>query len=205
MKKFYSFFQRKVITGLLMLLPLTILALLVARLWDSINLVGNNINSYLGIQSWVGTTLLVLLTGLSLIVVCFLTGIIVQMLTMSAFRFWLERKLLKYLPGYSYVHMMLDEKLGLKLENKTCVLVRLRSVWQPGVLIEENEFCAVVYLPNCPQPGVGTTCIVDLDQIKHVNISVSSFNSSMEHFGAGLADVYKQFVGKNMVRAQWRN
>lgn len=188
-----------------MLLPLTLLALLIARLWDSINLVGNNINAYLGVESWLGTALLVVLTGISLIIVCFLTGIIAQLLTISAFRFWLERKLLKYLPGYSYLNMMLDEKLGLKLENKTCVLVRLRSVWQPGVLIEENEFCGVVYLPNCPQPGTGTTCIVDLDQIKHVNISVSSFNSSMEHFGAGLADVYKQFVGKNIVRAQWRN
>jgi uncharacterized membrane protein len=194
MKVFLGKCRDITISGVLALLPLYLLLIVINKAWKSLSSVGAGISQMLGMKSILGVGGATVFSGLLIIAIWLVTGLLVRYSFLGAVSKAAERQLSKYVPDYDSYKAKAEEKLQHKVRvlPYTSVLLRFEEYWLPGYIVEQDEGgTCVVFLPEIPETNRGHIVLVRKDHVKIVeSITANQLNASLKEMGKGLVTTY---------------
>jgi uncharacterized membrane protein len=194
MKTFLSHLRDIAISGFFALLPVYVLFIVIAKAWKSLSSFGAGIAGVFGMKSMLGVSGGTVFSGLLLIAMWIVMGLLVRVSCIGALSRAVETTLSKYIPGYDTYKALAEEKLEHKVRvlDYTSALVRWREYWQPGYIIEQDqEGNCVVFLPDIPETNKGYVLLAKQDQLRIVpSITANQLDTSLKEMGRGLCSEY---------------
>ena len=190
MKALVANLRNIAISGVFFMLPIIVIFILANKAWVGLTSVGARIAEFFGMKSFLGVGTTTVFTGLLLIGLVMVLGVMARYAFMIKFRELLEGMLSKYLPGYSAYKLSTEEKLQsrLRMLPYASALIRQAEYWQPAYVIErgQNDYC-VVFIPDVPETGRGEVLVAKSDQIRLLPaVSASDLDASLRRMGKGL-------------------
>jgi hypothetical protein len=158
MKTFLAHLRGVAISCFFALFPIYVLFIIITKAWTSLASMGTRISGMFGMKSIMGIGGTTVFSGLLVIAVWIVTGLLVRFSFMSNLSRSVERGLSKYLPGYDTYKEMAEEKLQhkVKILPYTSALIRWQEYWQPGYIVElDQDGNCVVFLPDIPETNKG--------------------------------------------------
>jgi uncharacterized membrane protein len=126
---------------------------------------------------------------LSVVLICYLTGLAVRTRWGAAMRGWMERVLLERIPGYSIIRTLMHQYLGHE-EERTFrpVLVDLYGSDSRAIGFEIEELgdgTVAVFLPSVPAATLGQVQIVPQKRVTPLNATMHETLEALTMFGVG--------------------
>lgn len=140
------------------------------------------------VKSHGGLVLLLPVIVLSVVFFVFVLGLLVHVALLRRAKNWLEQQVLDLMPGYNFLKSMTEEKLHVKGNKGTPVLVQWPSSQQLGMLVDEQDGRAVVFFPNSTIFGGGAIHVVDMAQVIRLPFSITDYDDVLIRSGGGLLD-----------------
>jgi uncharacterized membrane protein len=175
--------------GLIVLIPLAIIVLLLAKIVEVLEVVGQP----LGLQSILGTAVAIAVGVLLLLALCFVVGALVRS-PRTGFSFErIEAALLSKVPGYEVLGNVLK---GFADDQSRFppVLVNLYGPGSAvfGMVMDENEDGTLtVFVPASPALTVGTVHVLSPDRVMRLAAGVSEVTGCVSQWGIGSRKVLK--------------
>jgi uncharacterized membrane protein len=188
MRGIYRFVKSTIIGGLVVLLPLAVLAGIIAWAADMTIRAFKPLWEWLPDQSVGGVSLTLLAAIGGLVALSFLAGLVAETALVKRFGGVTERLALS-VPGYALMKNVGANFVGIEGKNAVkTVLVRFESSWQLGFLMDTlADGRCVVFIPGVPRALVGTLHIVARDRMEVVPMSVSAALDALGRLGVGLS------------------
>lgn len=189
MKIFLTNLRNLAIAGFFFLLPVIVVFVILTKAWVGLTSVGKKIAQVFGLNSFGfgGTTVA---TGLLLIALCLLCGLLMRYAFLAAFRQSVEGLLLKYLPGYGVYKSMAEEKLQHKqrILPYATALIKQQDYWQPAYIVERDQGGdCVLLVPDIPDTTKGRLLIAKADQIRILSsVAANDLDACLRKSGKGL-------------------
>ena len=195
MKTFFSHLRDIAISGFFALLPLYVLFIVIAKAWKSLSSVGAGIAGMFGLKSILGVGGSTVLSGLLVITLWIVIGLLVRFSFMAALSRASERAISKYIPGYDTYKAIAEEKLQHKVRalDYTSALIRWQEYWRPAYIVEQDEDgTCVLFLPDVPETNKGHVLLAKNDHVRVVSsITANQLDASLKKMGRGLCSEYK--------------
>ena len=115
MKVFFTHLRDIAISGFFALLPLYVLFIVIAKAWKSLSRVGAGIAGMFGMKPILGVGGTTIFSGLLVITLWIVIGLLVRFSFMAALSRAAERAMSKYIPGYDTYKVIAEEKLHHKV------------------------------------------------------------------------------------------
>lgn len=177
------------VAGFFFLLPVFVIFIVVTKAWTSLSSVGTAIAGVFGMKSILGLRAASVSTGLVLVAICYLCGLLVRFSFVAAFSRSIGSFLSKYIPGYETYKAMAEEKLQNKVQilPYQTVLIKRGAYQQPGYIVEENDKGdCVVFLPHV-NLITGYVVIAPRDQVQVLTcVTANELQDSLKQMGKGL-------------------
>jgi uncharacterized membrane protein len=194
MKVFFARLRDITISGILALLPLYVFLLVISKAWKSLSSIGTGIAQMLGMKSVLGVGGATVFSGLLIVTIWLVTGLLVRYSFLGAVSKAAEKQLSKYVPDYESYKAKAEEKLHQKVRilPYTSALIRWEEYWQPGYLVEQDqEGNCVVFLPEIPETNKGHVLLARQDQVRIVeSMTANQLDASLKKAGRGLLSDY---------------
>jgi len=194
MKVFFARLRDITISGILALLPLYVFLLVITKAWKSLSSIGTGIAQMLGMKSVLGVGGATVFSGLLIVTIWLVTGLLVRYSFLGAVSKAAEKQLSKYVPDYESYKAKAEEKLQQKVRilPYTSALIRLDEYWQPAYLVEQDqEGNCVVFLPEIPETNKGHVLLARQDQVRIVeSMTANQLDASLKKAGRGLLSDY---------------
>src|SRR5882672_8644442 len=195
MKTFLGHLRDIAISGFFALLPLYVLFIVIAKVWKSLSSVGAGIAGMFGLKSILGVAGSTVLSGLLVIALWIVIGMLVRFSFMAALSRAAERAMSKYIPGYETYKTIAEEKLQHKVRalDYASALIRWQEYWRPAYIVEQDEDgTCVLFLPDVPETNKGHVLLAKQDQVRVVSsITANQLDASLKKMGRGLCSEYK--------------
>jgi uncharacterized membrane protein len=189
-----QFFRSTLIGGLLFMLPFAVLGIVLSKVASALKPLVDALAERLPFESFIGLKIPVLLTGIIIVVICFMAGVLARTDLAKRFVQGLEEGLLNKIPGYSLLKDI-SEDVSVPKDKSThnAVLVRFDDAWQLGLRIEElaDHKHVAVFIPDSPTPQTGSVLIVTSDRVKPTNIPMLKLFSCLKDRGKGIDRLLK--------------
>jgi len=178
------------IAGFFFLLPIIVIFVVLTKAWVALTSVGTRVAQMFGVKSILGFGGTTVFTGLLLVALCMLCGLLMRYAFLAALRQSAEGLLVKYLPGYDAYKAMAEEKL----QNKTRILpykaalIKQQDGWQPAYLVEQDQegYC-VLFVPDIPDTARGKVLIAKPGQVELVpSVAANDLDACLRKMGKGL-------------------
>lgn len=191
MESLYRFLKTTVVGGLLVLVPVAVVAYTIAAVVKTLLTVLAPVAKLLHVQSLGGIVAVELVAILMVVAVCFLFGLLVQTAGGRAIGSWFEKKLFNLVPGYQMIKKISrqfsgggEEMLG------TPVVVKLGDSRQIGFLVEEYPSGEVaVFIPLAPAVSLGSVHIIPAEHAERLNATLPQVVDCITKVGFGSAQV----------------
>ena len=194
MKAFLARLRDITISGILALLPLYVFLLVITKAWKSLSSIGTGVAQMLGMKSVLGVGGATVFSGLLIVTIWLVTGLLVRYSFLGAVSKAAEKQLSKYVPDYESYKAKAEEKLQQKVRilPYTSALIRWEEYWQPAYLVEQDqEGNCVVFLPEIPETNKGHVLLVRQDQVRIVeSMTANQLDASLKKIGKGLLSDY---------------
>ena len=194
MKAFLAKVRDITISGILALLPLYVFLIVISKAWKSLSSIGTGIAQMLGMKSILGVGGATVFSGILIVLIWLVTGLLVRYSFLGAVSKAAERQLSKYVPDYDNYKAKAEEKLQnkVKILPYASALVRWEDYWQPGYIVEQDkEGNCVVFLPEIPETNKGHVLLVRQDQVRIVDsMTANQLDASLKKIGKGLLSDY---------------
>jgi uncharacterized membrane protein len=194
MKVFFARLRDVTISGILALLPLYVFLLVINKAWKSLSSIGTGIAHMLGMTSVLGVGGATVFSGLLIVTIWLVTGLLVRYSFLGAVSKAAEKQLSKYVPDYESYKAKAEEKLQQKVRilPYTSALIRWEEYWQPAYLVEQDqEGNCVVFLPEIPETNKGHVLLARQDQVRIVeSVTANQLDASLKKTGRGLLSDY---------------
>jgi uncharacterized membrane protein len=194
MKAFLAKVRDITISGILALLPLYVFLIVISKAWKSLSSIGTGIAQMLGMKSILGVGGATVFSGILIVLIWLVTGLLVRYSFLGAVSKAAERQLSKYVPDYDNYKAKAEEKLQnkVKILPYASALVRWEDYWQPGYIVEQDkEGNCVVFLPEIPETNKGHVLLVRQDQVRIVDsMTANQLDASLKKIGKGLLSHY---------------
>ena len=195
MKTFFRRLRDIAISGFFALLPLYVLFIVIAKAWKSLSSVGAGIAGMFGMKPIMGVGGTTIFSGLLIITLWIVIGLLVRLSFMAALSRAAERALSRYIPGYDTYKAIAEEKLQHKMRglDYTSALIRWQEYWRPAYIVEQGEDgTCVLFLPDVPETNKGHVLLAKHDHVRVVSsITGDQFDASLKKMGKGLCSEYK--------------
>jgi hypothetical protein len=148
-KTFLGKFRDITISGILA--PLYVFLIIFNKAWKSLSSIGAGIAQMLGMKSVLGVGGATLSSGLLVIVILLVTGLLARYSFFGAVGRAAERQLSKYVPDYDSYKAKAEERFRHKVRVLPYVaaLIRRGEYWQPGYIVEQDQDGnCVVFVPE---------------------------------------------------------
>jgi uncharacterized membrane protein len=186
MKTLAEFTKTTLIGGVLIILPIYIAVLLLAKAAQA--LLG--LLAPLTSQIPAGTEFREVVAILLLVVVCFVVGLIVRtgpgLRAKNAF----EQAVLEKLPGYAFVRGFAKRLTG-RSEEQTLqpALVEIEDALVPALIVEAlDDGSYTVLVPSAPTPMAGSIYILPRDRVHPVDIPLAKAIGVFSKWGTGAGE-----------------
>jgi hypothetical protein len=195
MKTFFGHLRDIAISGFFALLPLYVLFIVITKAWKSLSSVGAGIAGMFGLKSILGVGGSTVLSGLLVITLWIVIGLLVRFSFMAALSRAAERAMSKYIPGYDTYKAIAEEKLQHKVRalDYESALIRWQEYWRPVYIVEQGEHgTCVLFLPDVPETNKGHILIAKKGDVRVLSsITANQFDASLKKMGRGLCSEYK--------------
>jgi len=183
MKKNKSVFRTNVIYGVLVLVPLAVIVLLLAKIVEILEEIAEPLN----LHTAAGVIGAIILALLLVLLICFIVGAIVRtkLGSWSFERF--ERTILKQIPGYEII----SNALKGFAEKRTAYRAALVQLYGPGTgvlgfVMEENDNGSVtVFVPAVPTLTIGSLHVVDRERVTMLEAGSIDVSNCISQWGIG--------------------
>ncbi|HEY7302753.1 MAG TPA: hypothetical protein VH601_01460 [Bryobacteraceae bacterium] len=195
MKRFFIKLRDITIAGFFFLLPLYIAIAIVMKAWTWLSSLGSRVATMFGVKSILGLSGHTIFSGLLLLLVWLLCGILVRLSFVAAMNRAVERWLSRIIPGYDAYKAAAEEKLRSKpkILPYGAALLKHDEFWQPAYIVEQDsEGNYVVFLPDTPETNKGHVLLARQDQVRVVSsVTASQVDASLKQLGKGLLTEYR--------------
>jgi hypothetical protein len=195
MKTFFGHLRDIAISGFFALLPLYVLFIVITKAWKSLSSVGAGIAGMFGLKSILGVGGSTVLSGLLVITLWIVIGLLVRFSFMAALSRAAERAMSKYIPGYDTYKAIAEEKLQHKVRalDYESALIRWQEYWRPVYIVEQGEHgTCVLFLPDVPETNKGHILLAKKGDVRVLSsITANQFDASLKKMGRGLCSEYK--------------
>jgi len=186
------------LAGLVVLLPLAILFIAIAEIWDMLEGMAAISELQLPFPRIVNALIIIALIALGVFLVCLLVGLLLKTSPGKRFSQFLEKVVMEKVP-----------LLGL-VRNLTLSITGGTSQFKPveadiygsgthmlGFLIESlPDSRCVVFIPSVPAVTLGHTYLVPAERVRILDASVTSMINSITQWGVGTAELYQSAGGE---------
>jgi len=187
----YSF-KTNLLYGLVVIVPLAVLVLLIAKVVEILQTIALSLK----LESTVGAGLAIVIALLLLLLVCLGIGAMVR----TKIGTWsfkkLEQAILRRVPGYELLGNIL-KGFAKERDAYPAVLVNLHGPGSAvfGLVMEENQNGVLtVFLPSAPALTVGSLHIVERDRVTFLDASTVEVANCISQWG----------IGSQKVLGDWR-
>jgi uncharacterized membrane protein len=188
MKTILDFVKTTVVGGVLFLLPLVVAILLLREAVRLTARVLEPLAQALPIKSVVGFAVVNLLAILALLLVAFLAGLLAR--TQPGIRFvrFLERIVLRHIPGYT-LYKSMTRSFGIETNSDVAVaLAFIDDSWLLSFVIERHASgLLTVFVPSAPTPMSGMVYFLPEDRVRRVDAPVGAALRCLMQLGVGSA------------------
>ncbi|AOW10057.1 DUF502 domain-containing protein [Flavobacterium gilvum] len=195
MEKTVDQIKKKIVSGLVLLLPILVFLVLFKKFWGFFENYGNKFAKLLSLDDLLGDIAKDLLGGIFLLLLVYLSGYLVSLSFFRNFSNWIDEKLMIFVPGYEQQKKLAEEKLigqakKDSLEEPMPILFKVGEYWQPAYLIEENQDGrVVVFVPIPPAKENGQIYVATTKEIKKLKeTKIHSFDTAIKDLGKGILD-----------------
>ncbi len=169
--------------GLIVLIPVAIIVLLLAKIVEVLEAVGQP----LGLQSMLGTAVAIAVGVLLLLALCFVVGALVRSRRAGLSFERIEEVLLSKVPGYE----VLGNVLKGFADDQSRFPPVLFNLYGPGaavfgMIMDGNEDGTLtVFVPASPALTVGVVHVVDPDRVTRLEAGISDVTGCVSQLGIG--------------------
>lgn len=194
MRGLFEFSKTTIIGGLLFLLPIGVMLLAFAEVFELAEALADQTKELLFPEAETVILPLVMATVL-LIAVAFLAGLVARTSIGTGFLQGLEKRLVSYLPFYPVFRQMLGDMVGgaerlAGAQDVVVVRVRLDDRIQFGFRLGHlADGQTAVFLPAAPSAFTGSVVIVANDRITETALKPGEVVDGMRRLGAGLLEL----------------
>ena len=183
MGRIAEFTKTTLIGGLLIVLPLYLTILLLAKTVSGVLALLSPITGR--IPEEVG--LRPVIAAVILITVCFLAGLAVRTGPGLRAKNALERTLLERIPGYSLLRGLTGRVTGTRDDATFAVaLVEIEDALVPAFIVEElKDGSYTVFVPSVPTPAAGSVYILPRDRVHRLDVPFATGVSVISKWGTG--------------------
>lgn len=184
-------FLGNVFAGLFLVLPVAVIIMILLKVYGMLFAPVRAFALKLGIERPFLVQLLLIFT---LVMICFVAGLMMHARSVSRFRDRLENGVLRFVPGYEYIRMKLAMMVGTEESAfDRGVLVRIDDGWSPALMIEEgDDGQCTVFVPDVPKSNSGSVYIVEPGQVKHLNVKFKELDMAIRNYGKGLGKIVRE-------------
>jgi uncharacterized membrane protein len=187
MKGLAEFTKTTLIGGLLVVLPIYLSILLVARSLSAIVALLSPVTAAIpaGVQFRQVIAVLIVLAA------CFVAGIVVRTGPGLRAKNRFERSVLEKIPGYALVRGLTERVSGDEREGAfRPALVEIEEALAPGFIIEElDDGRYTVLVPSVPTPAAGSLLILARERVHPLDVPFTQAVKVISKWGAGAGEL----------------
>jgi uncharacterized membrane protein len=185
--KFPAYVWKAVLTGVLVILPLYLTALVLLKAMKSLAGLVRPLTQLL--PDWFPAQYL--FSFLLVMILCFLVGIAVRTSRGQAARGRIESAVLQKIPGYTLFRGMTRQLAGDSGETAwQAALVEIEDALVPGFIIEElDNGCYTVFVPSAPTPMAGAVYILAANRVHPLDVPFTQVVIAVTRWGSGSKDL----------------
>jgi uncharacterized membrane protein len=183
MKNAFHKIKNTFISGIILFLPLFILAAILQKVYTFMFGFGHKITGLLGMEK----DFVPVLTTVLVILLFFIFGLLVRFSMVTKTKEWIENNLLVYIPTYSKYKAKMMAKLQPGVDLRQPVLVEMNESWKPGLLVTETEDKSTVFMPSSPDTDYGEVWVVKSECVQKLAMTVKDLKTSLLLGGKGLS------------------
>ena len=190
MKTLLAAVRKLAISGFFFLLPIVVILVIIAKAWNALTSIGTKMAAIFGVSSIVGFKGSHIFTGLLMLAICIVCGLLVRVSFVAGFHNAVEGWMSKYIPGYDAYKAIAEEKL----QNKTRILpyasalIRQHEYWLPAYVIEHDpDGNYVLFVPDVPETNKGHVLLAKESDVRLIaSLSANQLDASLKSMGKGL-------------------
>jgi uncharacterized membrane protein len=187
MKRVTRYIARSLISGLIVVLPIYLALLLLAKAMSSVLALVRPfavlIPNWLPAEQVLGLLLILL--------VCFLVGAAVSTRKGQAARERIEQSLFERIPGYALFRSLAQQMSGRDKESAwKPALAEIEDALVPAFIIEEVDSARLtVFVPSVPTPLAGAVYILPRERVHPLDVKFTQVVSSISKWGSGAKEL----------------
>jgi uncharacterized membrane protein len=181
-----EFLKTTAIGGLVFLLPLVVVGAALGYVYHVVMLVYQPLHELLGVSTFWGVAVVLLLAIGLLVALCFVCGLTAQRAMARQFTQTLEKQLVMLVPKYAIYKDILAGNIGGDTLAPTLkpVTVRLDDMIRIGFESgRPSPELVTVYLPGAPDPWIGSVALVEASRVQPLEVSFSETGALCERLG----------------------
>jgi uncharacterized membrane protein len=189
MKPPFEFMKSTLLSGVLVILPLGLVAIIFLKIVGMIAPLATPFVEWLPHSLRFPTLIAVLL----LVAVCLLVGLLAQTRAGRGLGTSCEDAILNRIPGYSMVRS-LTRRIGNVEESEkfATALVEIEEALVPAFVVEEQaDGSYTVFVPSAPTPAVGAIYIIARERVHFVDVSFLKTVKCISSWGIGAGELYR--------------
>jgi uncharacterized membrane protein len=188
-----SILKRLLLTGLIVLVPLALIAIVLARIVAAVHTYIEPVARALPLAPLFPGLWVYVWAVLLLVVLCLVTGLVLSLPPLQTRVAAMDGSLARRFPLYAAARDLEDSFLGGSTGKRTqAALVRMYEAFAPAFVAEElPDGRYVVFLPAVPNPQQGTLHVVDRERVQLIGASASEVAGCIRLYGAGIGDLIK--------------
>jgi len=193
------FIWRTIIGGILFLAPLLILLVLLHAAIRLLGRILSPVASHIPIRPHFGLETPELAAAVLLIVVGFVAGLLAQTTIATRMRNLVEQLILRKMPGYTLFKAVAEGAAGKRTDLRVA-LANIDDAWLMSFIVEEHQSgLLTVFVPSAPTPTAGSIYFLTEQQIKRLNVPVSSAVKCIMQLGVGSRELMEGTASTNVV------
>ncbi|MEH6616811.1 MAG: DUF502 domain-containing protein [Porticoccus sp.] len=182
-----NFIKTTIIGGLIFLVPVAIVAVVIGKAYSVMLVVAEPLDELIPIEQVGGIAFVNVLALLSIILLCFIAGIIAKSaLAKKAYRSLDD--FLMIVPGYALVKGITNSFSSGEEAAKTLIpsLVKFDECTQICFEVERSpEGNVVIFLPGAPDPWSGGVMTVSSKRVERLDMSLTEASRMIQQLGRG--------------------
>jgi uncharacterized membrane protein len=189
MKRILDFSVKAVLSGFLVLIPVYLAVLLLAKAASSVMKLVQPFAVL--IPDWLpGEQFLSLLL---VVFICFLIGAAIRTRTGKIARERLEQSLFQRIPGYGMFRSLSQRLTGRDQETAwKPALAEIEDALVPAFIIEEvDDARLTVFVPSIPTPLAGAVYVLPKNRVHPVDVKFTQAVSSISRWGSGVKELVR--------------
>jgi uncharacterized membrane protein len=187
MNTVFNYIVKRVLTGLLLIIPIYLAILLLIKGMLSL---GNLVKPFTHLLPE-GFPAEQFLSLLLVVAICFLLGVVIHTRMGRISRDWVEKEVFQKIPGYGLVRSLTQQVTGDNLHNVwKPALVEIEDALVPAFIIEEfQDGRYTIFVPSIPTPFAGAVYIIDGNRVHPLDVPFTEAIKVVSKWGSGAKEL----------------